>query len=126
MAQGNNKKLLTKRARKGHKGYPVATIAFYGPTNKVATKLVCGIIKTEGSDPDVMKKWTSNIDVRKSELILGEVLAFIQENEVSSVAMVEEIIGCPHEEGIDYPEGKSCPQCKFWQGRDRFSHEMLH
>ena len=126
MPQGNNKKLLTKRARKGHKGYPVATIAFYGPTNKVATKLVCGIIKTEGSDPDILKKWTSNTEVRKSELILGEVLAFIQENAVGSVAMVEEIIGCPHEEGIDYPEGKPCPQCKFWHGRDRFSHEMLH
>lgn len=90
MAQGNNKKLLTKRARKGHKGYPVATIAFYGPTNKVATKLVCGIIKTEGSDPDTLEKWASNTDVRKSEVILGEVLAFIQENAVSSVAMIEE------------------------------------
>ena len=126
MPQGNNKKLLTKYAQKGHKGYPVATVAIYGPTTKVATKLVCGIIKSEGAEPDVMKKWTSSSDVRKSEIILGEVLAFIQENEVCSVAMVEEITGCPHEEGIDYPEGKSCPQCKFWQGRDRFSHEMQH
>ena len=126
MSQGNNKKLLTKYARKGHKGYPVATVAIYGPTNKVATKLVCGIIKNEGAEPEIMKKWTSSSDVRKSEIILGEVLAFIEENEVCSVAMVEEIIGCPHEEGVDYPEGKSCLQCKFWQGRDRFSHEMLH
>lgn len=126
MPQGKNKKLLTKHARKGHKGYPVATVALYGPTNKVATKLACGIIKTTGAEPDAMKKWTSNSDIRKSETILGEVLAFIDENEVCSVAMVEEIIGCPHEEGIDYPEGKSCPQCKFWQSRDRFSHLIQH
>jgi len=126
MAQGNNKKLLIKRARKGHKGYPVATIAVYGPTNKLATKLVCGIIKNEGAEPEAMRKWTSNTDVRKSEKILGEVLSFIQENEAVSVAMVEEIIGCPHEAGIDYPEGESCPQCSFWKGRDRFTHEMLH
>lgn len=126
MPQGNNKKLLSKRARKGHKGYPVATIAIYGPTNKVATKLVYGIVKRESAEPDTMKKWTSRADVRKSELILGEVLAFIAENEASSAVMVEEIIGCPHEEGIDYPEGQSCPQCPFWPGRDRFSHEMLH
>lgn len=46
MAQVNNKKLLTKRARKGHKGYPIATIAAYGPTNMLATKLVCGIVKS--------------------------------------------------------------------------------
>src|SRR5712692_4405008 len=29
------------------------------------------------------------------------------------------IIGCPHEEGIDYPEGKSCPQCPYWARRAR-------
>jgi hypothetical protein len=34
--------------------------------------------------------------------------------------MPEAIIGCPHEEGTDYPEGEACPQCPFWQGRDRF------
>ncbi len=126
MPQGNNKKLLSKRARKGHNGYPVATVAIYGPTNKVATKLVCAIVKRDGAEPGIMKKWISRADVRKSELILGEVLAFIAENEASSVVMVEKIIGCPHEEGIDYPEGQSCPQCPFWYGRDRFSHEMLH
>jgi len=54
---------LEKRAKQGFRGYPIATIAFYG------------------------------------------------------------IIGCPHEEGTDYPEGKSCPQCPFWAGRDRFTQE---
>jgi hypothetical protein len=39
---------------------------------------------------------------------------------------LERIIGCPHEEGIDYPEGKSCPQCPYWAGRDRFTHERVH
>ena len=36
------------------------------------------------------------------------------------------LIGCPHEEGIDYPEGKSCPQCPYWAGRDRFTRERIH
>jgi hypothetical protein len=35
------------------------------------------------------------------------------------------IIGCPHEEGTDYPEGASCPQCPYWAGRDRFTHERI-
>jgi len=56
MAQGKNKKLVFKRVKKGHKGYPVATVAVYGPTNKVATKLVCGIIRSEDAGPAVMKK----------------------------------------------------------------------
>jgi hypothetical protein len=126
MAQGKNKRQISKKARKGIKGYPVATVAFYGPTNVVATKLVCGIIKHEGAEAELMKKWFSDNDVRKSEKILDEVLTFIEENEVKSIGMVEEIIGCPHEEGIDYPEGESCPKCGSWKGRDRFTHEMLH
>lgn len=126
MAQGKYKKLITKKAKKGIKGYPVATVAFYGPTNLIATKLVCGIIKYDGAEAEPMKKWFSESDIRKSEKTLGEVLAFIEENESKSVGMIEEIIGCPHEEGIDYPEGESCPECSFWKGRDRFTHEMHH
>jgi hypothetical protein len=72
-----------------------------------------------------MKKWFSETDLRKSEKILGEALAFIEENAVKSVAMAEQIIGCPHEEGIDYPEDEECPTCNYWKGRDRFTHEML-
>jgi len=126
MAQGKYKKLITKKARKGIKNYPVATVAYYGPTNIVATKLVCGIIKYEGAEVEPLEKWFSENDVRKSEKILGQVLAFIEENEAKSVGMIEEIIGCPHEEGIDYPDGKSCSKCGYWKGRDRFTHEMLH
>jgi hypothetical protein len=57
---------------------------------------------------------------------LREVLDFIDENEASTVSMVEEIFGCPHEEGIDYPEGDFCPEYTYWKGRDRFSGDMVH
>jgi len=125
MSQGKYKKIITKKAKKGIKDYPIATIAFYGPNDKVATKLVCGIFKYEGSDVEPMKKWFSESDLRKSEKFLSEVLAFIEENKVKSVGMIEDIIGCPHEEGIDYPYGESCPKCSFWKGRDRFTHEKI-
>ena len=126
MAQAKYIKLINKKTRKGHKGYPVATIAFYGPTNNVASKLVCSIIKHDGAEPEPMKKWFSDKDIRKSEKTLEEVLMFIQENNTKTVGMVDSIIGCPHEEGIDYPEGESCPECKYWKGRDRFTNELLH
>lgn len=35
--------------------------------------------------------------------------------------MTDRIMGCPHEEGIDYPSGQSCPECAYWIGRERFS-----
>lgn len=67
-----------------------------------------------------MKKWFSPSDLRKSELVMSEVLSFIDANGAKSVSMIQEIIGCPHEEG-DY-----CPECSYWKGRDRFSGEMEH
>src|SRR4029077_1894506 len=36
-----------------------------------------------------------------------------------SLAMMEEINGCPHEEGVDYPLGQVCPACPFWAKRQR-------
>ena len=126
MAQGKNKKALTKRARKGEKGYPVATIVFYGPDNKRATKVVCSIVRYQDADADPMKKWFTKEEARTSEKVLGEILSFIGEHEVATVVMADSIWGCPHEEGIDYPEGESCPQCPFWAGRDRFTQERVH
>ncbi|MBL4631818.1 MAG: hypothetical protein JKY14_11890 [Paraglaciecola sp.] len=129
MAQGNNKKFLNKLVRKGNKGYPMAAIAFYGPNNNLASKVVCSIIMhevAESADIETMKKWFSSTDLRKSEQVMSEVLCFINEHGAKSVNMIQEIIGCPHEEGVDYPEGNYCPECKYWQGRDRFSGEMVH
>ena len=34
--------------------------------------------------------------------------------------MTGQIIGYPHEEGIDY-EGVTCPACPFCAGRDRWT-----
>jgi hypothetical protein len=53
-------------------------------------------------------------------------LAFIREHQVLTVTSVDRIIGCPHEEGIDYPEGQPCPQCPFWRHRDRFTGELIN
>jgi hypothetical protein len=124
--KGRSKKSLGKKAKKGFRGFPVATVALYGPTDKKATKLVVGIVPREEAEPDEMRKWYSKEDLRKDLDLCDEVLEFIKTHEVKSVAMADRIIGCPHEEGIDYPEGESCPECPFWQGRDRWSGEFEH
>lgn len=126
MTQRNNKKLLAKRIRKGNKGYPIASIAFYGETNLYASKMVCAVITHDGADAEPMKKWFSTSDIRKSEKIIGDVLAFIVEHGVKSVSMINGLIGCHHEEGIDYPKGETCPKCTYWRGRDRFTQEIIH
>ncbi|WP_342607167.1 hypothetical protein [Vibrio tritonius] len=126
MAQSRYKKLITKMVRKRAKGYPIATIAFYGPNDKIATKLVCAIMPFKDAEPEPLKKWFASSDLRKSESVLKEVFEFISDNGAKTVGMTDGIIGCPHEEGIDYPLGEACPKCPFWDGRDRFSGERWH
>lgn len=117
---------LGRRVKPGFQGYPAATIAFYGPTAELATKVVVGIFKEEHGDADPLEKWFSqNCDIRSNDDIGEELVAFIKSHGVKSVVVTDGIIGCPHEEGIDYPEGKSCLECPYWAGRDRWTKERI-
>ena len=118
---------LRKKARRGFRGHPVATVAFYGPDDQRATKVAVGIVTTEGAEPAALERWFSDeTDVRTDSAIGHEILKFIEAHGVKSVVMADRIIGCPHEEGVDYPDGQVCPECPFWAHRDRWSGEVLH
>ena len=118
---------LEKRARRGFRGYPVATVAFYGPNDQQATKVAVGIVRGESVEADPLERWFSEqSDVRSDPDIAGQIAAFIETHAVKSVVLVDRIIGCPHEEGVDYPVGTACPQCPFWASRDRWSGKLLH
>ena len=100
----------------------MGTVAFYGPDNRRATKVAVGIVPAPRSDPDQLRRWFAETgDLRSDEIILAEIATFLREQQVHSVAMMDRIIGCPHEEGIDYPEGGTCPACPYWAGRDRWT-----
>ena len=104
----------------------MATIAFYGPDNRMATKVAVAIVLAAEQEPAELRRWLSeDRDVRTDPEIATEILTFIDGAGVKTVAMADQIIGCPHEEGIDY-EGETCPQCPYWAGRDRWTGEMLH
>jgi len=118
-------KRLRKKARRGMRGWPAATIAFYGPNLNQATKVVVGIIRSENEQVDAIRDWkVDRGDVRVDPRIAEEILQFITEHGALTVLMSGGIIGCPHQEGIDY-EGKWCPVCEFWHGRDRFTGKMV-
>jgi hypothetical protein len=119
-------KRLRKKARKGMRGWPVATIAFYGPDLSRATKVAVGIVPYENAEVKEMRDWkVEQGDVRNDPAIAERILEFIETHHALTVAMVDGIIGCPHQEGIDY-EGEWCPVCAFWHGRDRFTGQMVH
>jgi hypothetical protein len=117
---------LRKKAKRGFRGYPVATIALYGPDDKRASKVAVGIVEEEDGKPTALERWFSEEgDVRMDESILLAILDYIRDRGVKTVVMADRIIGCPHEEGVDYPEGQKCPQCPFWATRDRWTGEVI-
>jgi len=117
--------ILERRAREQRGRFPLATIAYYGPDDKLATKVAVGIL--DGPDNlRALERWYSEeMDIRLVPQTSQAILDFVKGHEVRDIVMTEHIIGCPHEEGIDYPLGETCPQCPFWANRDRWTGEVI-
>ena len=105
----------------------VGTIAAYGPDTTLATKLVVSVLeRSRRAKPLAMRTWTTQlVDARHDSTIAAEVAAFLREYGVTESVASDRMMGCPHEEGIDYPMGRSCPRCPFWAAIDRFTHEPI-
>ena len=67
-------------------------------------------MSAEDAEATDLRRWFSKeqTDIRDDIRVTEEVLAFITEAGAKSVVMTDRIIGCPHEEGIDY-ERATCP-----------------
>ena len=89
--------------------------------------MVVGIIPTrETKEPAEVRKWYSEgADLRMDGETAQQVLAFLDKRRIERIVRVERIIGCPHEQGIDYPEGERCPECPSCAKRDRWTGERL-
>lgn len=118
---------LKSKVKRGAQGFPLATIAYYGPDALKATKVVVGIVNSEGAEPNPLERWNSESrDVRADFEINKSIYYLLLRHAVKTVVIADRIMGCPHEEGIDYPDGEKCPKCPYWAIRDRFSGEVLH
>ena len=51
--------------------------------------------------------------------------AFFKKHGVKSVAMRDGNMGCPHEEGQDFPHGEDCPFCPFWKGKQGSAADLF-
>jgi hypothetical protein len=77
-------------------------------------------------EPRLMRTWTlETADVRSDPHVAAEVATFIADSGVKKTVNADRILGCPHQEGIDYPMGRACPQCSFWSRIDRFTLEPI-
>ena len=73
-----------------------------------------------------MRSWTTTADdVRRDPLVAKDLSDFLREHGVKDSVSADGVLGCPHEEGVDYPIGRACPRCPFWAGIDRFTLEPI-
>ena len=80
-------KRLHKKVRKGLRGWPIATIAFYGPNLSQATKVTVGIVPSENAEVQELRNWKLDRgDVRTDSDIAREILEFMEKHRVLSAA----------------------------------------
>jgi hypothetical protein len=105
--------------------YPLAVVIGYGPDDKLATKVVASIFTAPGQqEPAAMEKWTvEKGDIRQDSAAMTSLAHFLKRHRAVKNASYNWGWGCPHEEGIDYPEGEDCPHCPFWANLDRHTLE---
>jgi hypothetical protein len=98
-----------------HPQYPIGTVAMYGPDDKTTTKMAASVILYEKAEP-IMKRWVAS-DVTTNPKVQRELKDFFLQHSVKQVVMSQGNMGCPHEEGEDFPHGEDCPFCPFWKGK---------
>ena len=90
-------------------------MALYGPDDKTTTKIAAGVIMSPTAEPIIMR-WVAT-DVTTSPKVQRGDPGVLRRHGVKSVAMSDGNMGCPHEEGEDFPDGEDCPFCPFWAGK---------
>jgi hypothetical protein len=94
--KGQMLKRLSKRAKRGMRGWPLATVAFYGPDASRATKVVVGIVHSEHEEVRELCDWKIvHGDVRNDPAIAAAMLEFMDKHGVLSVVMSDGLMGCP-------------------------------
>jgi hypothetical protein len=120
-----DRRALAKKASRGFRGYPIVTVAYYGPDDQRATKVAASVVLAAGAEPATVDRWFSEHDARRDAAIAKHLLGFVQKHGARTVVLADRILGCPHEEAVDY-DGPWCPECPFWIGRDRFTGQLNH
>ena len=92
------------RPRQSKPQFPVGTFALYGPDDKRTTKIVAGVIKREGAEP-IIERWVGT-NVKNDPKVQQKIKGFFDKHGVKSVAATDRNMGCPHEEGEDFPVGE--------------------
>jgi hypothetical protein len=112
---GHASALGTLQAGRTAQKYPIGTVALYGPNDKTTTKIAASVIKREGAEP-IVERWVGT-NVLSNPKVQRQIKSLFDRHRVKNVVQTDGNIGCPHEEGLDFPVGEDCPFCPHWAGK---------
>lgn len=78
------KKRISKRVKRGFKGYPQLSLDYFGDTTEVATEVVITFLSEEGAEPQT-QSFSSEKDARDDEAIQSVLLKVIERAEANTV-----------------------------------------
>jgi hypothetical protein len=79
-------------------------VALYGPDERTTTKIAAGVF-TSPTAQLIIRRWVAT-DVTTNPKVQREMAEFFEQHGVKSVAASSGNMGCPHEEGMDFPEAE--------------------
>ncbi len=92
--------------------YPIGTLAYYGPDDQSCTRIIASVVNAPNARPQ-FRDW-QDYDVCVDQQVAAEIGEFFKLNGVRDVVMTDGVIGCPHDQGIDYADDEICPHCPHW------------
>ncbi|XQW84120.1 hypothetical protein ACOYR1_13365 [Thalassotalea piscium] len=84
------KKLIAKQVKKGFKGYPQITLAYFGKSTDYATEVAIQFTLEEGAEVQE-ERFSSESDVKENEVIQSALVKIIQRADAKSVIEIEGI-----------------------------------
>ena len=100
--------------------YPLGVLVAFGPDAERATKYMATLVPSPDAAPTELERWyVEGGDIRDDARIAEEVEEFFTVVAAAGRLVPEGIKGCPHDEGIDYPLGGICRECKYWANIER-------
>ncbi len=82
------KKRIAKQVKKGLKGYPIISLAYFGKDEQCATEVVISFTLEEGAQVQE-ERFVSKTDVREDEVIQTTLVKIIERANAGSVVEVE-------------------------------------
>jgi hypothetical protein len=83
-------KRIAKKVKNGFQGYPQITLAYFGESTDLATKVVVSFLLEEGADAQE-ESFSSQNDVRKDETIQTTIVKIIERAEAKTVIEITSV-----------------------------------